>query len=50
MITYNNKEHYLFVKKLNALLKNNKNHHINYFCIDCLKKFTRKLGIEKHYC
>ena len=38
MITDNNKEHYLFVKTLNALLKNNKSHHINYFCIDCLKK------------
>ena len=50
MITDNNKQHYIFVKKLNALLKNKNNHHINYFCIDRLKRFKTKLGIKKLYC
>ena len=43
MITDNNKQH-IFVKKLNALLKNKNNHHVNYFCINCLKKFITTLG------
>ena len=49
MNTDNNKQHYIFVKKLNALLKNKNNHNTNYFCIDCLKRFTATLKLEKHY-
>ena len=45
MITDNNKQHYIFVKTFNALLKNKNNHHINYFCINCLRRLTTKLGI-----
>ena len=48
MIAYNNKQHYIFVKKFNTLFKNAKNHNTNYFCINCLKRFITKLGIEKH--
>ena len=49
MITDNNKQHYLFVKKLNALLKSKNHHNTSYFCIYCLKKITIKLGVERHY-
>ena len=49
MITDNDKEHYIFVKTLDALLKNKNNHNACYFCISCLKRFTAKLGLKKHY-
>ena len=55
MITDNNKQnaghspHYIFVKKLNTLLKNSNKHNTSYFRINYLKKFTTKLEIEKHY-
>ena len=49
IITDNNKQRNIFAKKLNALLKNKNNHHVNYFCINCLKRFTPKFGLKKHY-
>ena len=49
IITDNNKQHHVFVKKLNALLKNKNNHHANYFYINCLKRFTTTFGLKKHY-
>ena len=45
MITDNNKQHYLFVKKIKC--KNKNNHPLNYSCINCLKKFTTTLGLKK---
>ena len=49
MLTDNNKQQYIFVKKFNTLLKNKNNHNINYFSIDCFKRFTTILGLKEHH-
>ena len=48
ILTDNNKKHYIFVKKCNALLKKKNKHNACYFCTDCLKRFTAILGFRKH--
>ena len=47
MITDNEKQHYLAVKELNALLKK-KTEHSGDYCLDCLKLF-RNNKIFKNY-
>ena len=46
--------HFVFVNKLNALMRDNnsKSHHNQYYCVDCLEKFTTDERQEKHknYC
>ena len=49
MLTDNNKQQYLFVKRFNALLKNKNDHNTSYFCIDCFKRFRKNLKFERHY-
>ena len=47
MITDNDKQHYLAVKKLNALLKK-KTEHSGDYCLDCLKLFRNKKTFKNH--
>ena len=49
MISDNEKQHYLAVKKLNGLLKKN-TAHSGECCINCLKLFVNKLSFENHKC
>ena len=47
IIIENLKQHYVTVKKLNALLKAEDHCFVNY-CINCLKPFRTKLRLKKH--
>ena len=49
MITDNNKQHYLAVKRLNGLLKK-KTQHSRECCINCLKLFVNKTTFKNHKC
>ena len=48
MINDNEKQHYLFVKNLNALLK--KYACSDNYCINCLKPFRTKQKLKSHKC
>ena len=49
MITDGQKQHYLAVKRLNALLKEKTGHSGDY-CLDCFKLFRNKSSFQKHTC
>ena len=49
MISDNEKQHYLAVKRLNALLKQ-KSHHSGDYCLDCFKLFRNKSSLINHKC
>ena len=49
MISDNEKQRYLAVKKLNGLLKKKTEHSADY-CIDCLKLFRNKKTFKNHKC
>ena len=49
MINDNEKQHYLAVQRLNALLKKKKGHS-GECCINCLKFFVNKLTFKNHKC
>ena len=49
MLTNDNKQHDLCVKRFNALLKN-KNNHSGDYRLDCLKLFRNKKIFKNHEC
>ena len=49
MISDNEKQHYLFIKNLNALLKKEYACSENY-CSNCLKPFRANQKLKKHSC
>ena len=49
MISDNKKQHYLAVKKLNALLKKKSDHSGDY-CLNCFKLFRNKSSFKTHQC
>ena len=49
MISDDEKQHYLSVIKLNALLKEKTEHRGDY-CLDCFKLFRNKTSFKNHKC
>ena len=49
MITDNKKWHYLFVKRLSALLKGITSKHVrDLYCLNCIYSFTTENALKKH--
>ena len=49
MLTHEQKQHYVAVKKLNSLLKDEGKCSEEHFCINCFRKFKTKSSLEIHY-
>ena len=49
IITDGEKEHYVYVKNLNFLLKT-KGKCSERYCLNCFKRLRTKSRLEKHYC